>query len=114
MFAPTPIIRPGMGFFILNNGATETNTFVGSVVITNSISLLSGAYRIISSAIPVGGGVGANSIFGLTNVLQVVKIYMFGTEMVTMLIIIWALAKELVPVARAIGWMSALPRQYSR
>jgi hypothetical protein len=50
---PVPTLAPGQGFFYENNsGATETNTFVGTVQLTNSVSLASG-YSLVGSTAPV-------------------------------------------------------------
>jgi hypothetical protein len=52
-----PSLKPGEGFFYLNNqGADETNTWVGTVLLTNSIDLTgSPAYSVIGSTPPISG-----------------------------------------------------------
>jgi len=67
-FAPTPVLPPGQAFFIQNLGATETNTFTGVVATTNSVTLTSGHYLMLASAIPVGGDI-SNNIINLTGSL---------------------------------------------
>jgi len=68
MFAPAPIIAPGIGFFVQNgNASAETNTFTGTVVVTNSVTLFPGHYQMLASSIPIGGV--TNSAYGLTNSL---------------------------------------------
>jgi hypothetical protein len=52
-----PALKPGEGFFYLNNqGVDETNTFVGTVLLTNSIDLTGNpAYSVIGSTPPISG-----------------------------------------------------------
>lgn len=49
-----PNLGNGAGFFYLNNsGITETNTTVGTVVLTNSVTLPAGVYTLVGSTPPV-------------------------------------------------------------
>jgi hypothetical protein len=62
-----PVLAQGEGFFLLNLNGTETNTYVGTVVATNSVPIAgSGAYSMLSSSIPVGGDVSTNPAINLT------------------------------------------------
>jgi hypothetical protein len=69
IFAPTPVLPPGQAFFIQNLGSNETNTFTGVVATTNSVTLQSGVYTMLASAIPTGGDI-SNGIINLTESLQ--------------------------------------------
>lgn len=58
--APTPLIKPGQGFFLLPT-ATFTNTYAGSVVVnvggtTNNVSIAS-QYNMLGSLVPYAGAV---------------------------------------------------------
>jgi hypothetical protein len=54
--ATGPVIPPGVGFFYQNGQATaETNTFVGTVVLTNSVNLPASEYSVIGSTPPIAG-----------------------------------------------------------
>lgn len=69
-WAPTPVLAPGQGFFVVNPNGPETNTFTGTVILTNSVSIPgSGQYSMLASAIPVAGVV-TNSAINLTASLQ--------------------------------------------
>jgi len=51
---PAPTINPGTPFFYLNNsGSGVTNTFVGSVTLSNVVSLVAGNYSFCAEAAPV-------------------------------------------------------------
>jgi len=51
---PSPIVGPGQAFFYQNSGSTVTNTFVGTVILTNSAVVYGGnAFNFIASAPPV-------------------------------------------------------------
>jgi hypothetical protein len=65
-WAPQPVINPGEGFFIDSPNQTETNTFTGTVVTTNTVSLPQGHYVLAASAIPVAGDVSTNPAITLT------------------------------------------------
>jgi uncharacterized protein YheU (UPF0270 family) len=47
-----PNLPVGKGFFY-QAGVNETNTFVGTVVLTNSVSLAGGAYSLVASTPPI-------------------------------------------------------------
>jgi hypothetical protein len=47
-----PTLAPGQGFFYENAGASKTNTFVGTVQLTNSVTL-AGGYTLVGSTAPV-------------------------------------------------------------
>ena len=53
----SPTVLPGQGFFYsTQSGNQETNTFTGSVVLSNSIALLgSSAFTCVGSTAPIGG-----------------------------------------------------------
>ncbi|HTR40242.1 MAG TPA: hypothetical protein VMH87_01325 [Pseudomonadales bacterium] len=65
-WAPAPVLNPGQGFFIASPNQSETNTFTGTVVTTNSITLTQGHNFLVASAIPVGGDVTTNPAITLT------------------------------------------------
>jgi hypothetical protein len=69
-WAPQPVIAPGAGFFLLNPNGNETNTFTGTVVTTNNVSLASGLYSLVASAIPVAGSAESNNVINLTASFQ--------------------------------------------
>jgi hypothetical protein len=51
---PAPNLGVGPGFFYLNGGgAPETNTFVGTVVLTNTVTLPAGNYALVGSTPPI-------------------------------------------------------------
>jgi hypothetical protein len=64
-WTPTPVVNPGQGFFVQNPNASETNTFTGTVVTTNSQPINPG-FNMVASAIPVGGDVETNPAITLT------------------------------------------------
>jgi hypothetical protein len=47
-----PALAPGVGFFYQNNNAAKTNTFVGTVQLTNAVAL-PGGYSLVGSTAPV-------------------------------------------------------------
>jgi hypothetical protein len=50
-----PNVPVGTGFFYLNGqGGPETNTFVGSVVLTNTVSFPASIYTLVGSTPPIG------------------------------------------------------------
>jgi hypothetical protein len=52
----SPRVNPGRAFVYQNNGAAVTNTFVGSIPTTNSVTIPGGhAYTLLVSAIPISG-----------------------------------------------------------
>jgi hypothetical protein len=51
---PAPNLGVGPGFFYANGStAPETNTFVGTVILTNTVSLAPGAYSFVGSTPPI-------------------------------------------------------------
>jgi len=48
-----PVLLPGQGFFYQNNGSLKTNTFVGTVQLTNTVALAPG-YSLVGSTAPIG------------------------------------------------------------
>lgn len=53
-----PLLPPGKGFFYQTGaGVQETNTYVGSVVLTNLINMPANAYSLVGSTPPVTGSV---------------------------------------------------------
>jgi hypothetical protein len=61
-----PSLLPGQGFFYsAGSGNNETNTFVGTVLLTNTVPLGNGGYALIGSTVPIAGGTDTNSVFGL-------------------------------------------------
>jgi len=51
---PAPLLGLGQGFFYLNGqGLNETNTTVGTVALTNTITLPAGVYALVGSTPPV-------------------------------------------------------------
>lgn len=59
----TPTITPGVGFYYQNAGSTKTNTYTGTVVQTNSVTLLGGnGFSLVGSALPIGGGIESTNI----------------------------------------------------
>jgi len=66
-WAPQPILTPGQGVFLQNPNTTETNTFTGTALTTNSVTIPGGnAYSMLASTIPVGGGVQTNTAITLS------------------------------------------------
>ena len=65
-WAPQPILAQGEGFFIVNPNGPITNTFVGTVIGTNSVSIHASASTLFASTIPVGGNVQTNPAINLT------------------------------------------------
>jgi len=52
----SPQIKPGQALFFQNAGAAKTNTMVGNVQLTNTVSLLGGnALNFVGSTPPIGG-----------------------------------------------------------
>jgi hypothetical protein len=51
-----PNLLPGQGFFYDNTGALKTNTFVGTVQLTNTVALTAG-YTLDGSTAPVAGSI---------------------------------------------------------
>ena len=51
-----PVLLPGQGFFYQNNGSLKTNTFVGTVQLTNTVPLNAG-YSQVGSTAPVAGSI---------------------------------------------------------
>jgi hypothetical protein len=49
-----PNLPVGTGFFYQSNNGNETNTFVGTVVLTNTVAFPSGAYALVGSTPPIG------------------------------------------------------------
>jgi hypothetical protein len=61
-----PNLLPGEGFFYsAGSGDTETNTFVGTVLLTNTVPLGNGGYALIGSTPPIAGSTATNGVFGL-------------------------------------------------
>jgi hypothetical protein len=53
-----PLLPPGKGFLYQTGaGVDETNTFVGTVVLTNSISIAANLYTMVGSTPPIGGSI---------------------------------------------------------
>jgi len=66
-WTPEPNLTNSQGFFIYNPNGNETNTFVGTVVTTNSLSIPGGGqYSLLGSAIPVSGDVTTNTAINLS------------------------------------------------
>jgi hypothetical protein len=57
-FAPIsePVLAPGKGFFYQNNNALKTNTFVGSVTLSNTVALVAG-YSLVGSTVPIAASI---------------------------------------------------------
>ncbi len=55
--ADSPTVAPGQGFFYATtSGNRETNTFVGTVVLSNTVPLLgNSAFNLVASTPPIGG-----------------------------------------------------------
>jgi len=51
-----PVLLPGQGFFYQNNNSLKTNTFVGTVQLTNTVGLAAG-YSLVGSTAPIGGSI---------------------------------------------------------
>jgi hypothetical protein len=52
-----PVLLPGQGFFYQNNfGATKTNTFVGTVQLSNTVALVTG-YSLAGSTAPIAASI---------------------------------------------------------
>jgi hypothetical protein len=51
-----PVLHPGQGFFYQNNGSRKTNTFTGTVQLTNTVAL-SGGYSLVGSTVPIGASI---------------------------------------------------------
>jgi len=51
----SPTFAPGQALFYVNgqNGIIETNTFVGTVILTNSVDLNPSAYQMVGSTVPI-------------------------------------------------------------
>jgi hypothetical protein len=65
-FVAPPSIPPGVGFFIQNPNGPETNTYVGSVILTSTNLVAGGgAQSLISSQLPVAGNVETNTTLNL-------------------------------------------------
>jgi hypothetical protein len=64
-WVPQPVLNPGQGYFV-SSSTTETNTFTGTVITTNTTTLPAGAFVLVGSAIPVGGDVSTNPAITLT------------------------------------------------
>jgi hypothetical protein len=62
-----PSLNPGQGFFYTaQSGDNETNTFTGTVLLTNSIALGSGGYALVGSTPPITGSIAVtNANFNL-------------------------------------------------
>src|ERR1035437_438308 len=53
---PQPVLLPGQGFFYQNNNALKTNTFVGTVQLSNTVALATG-YSLVGSTAPIAGSI---------------------------------------------------------
>ena len=54
--ASSPVLNPGQAFFFQNAGAAKTNVFTGTVVVSNSVTLLGGnSFSMIGSTPPISG-----------------------------------------------------------
>ena len=51
-----PVLLPGQGFFYENFGSLKTNTFAGTVQLTNTVNL-AGGYSLVGSTAPVGASI---------------------------------------------------------
>jgi hypothetical protein len=61
-----PSLLPGEGFFFsAQSGDNETNTFVGTVLLTNAVPLGSGGFALVGSTPPVASSVDTNGVFSL-------------------------------------------------
>jgi hypothetical protein len=56
-----PTLAPGQGFFYENTGSAKTNTFVGTVQLTNS-TVLAGGYTLVGSTAPISDFVDSTNI----------------------------------------------------
>jgi hypothetical protein len=60
---PAPSVPVGTGFFYLNGQAgNETNTFVGSVVVSNTVTLPSSVYALVGSSPAIGGSLESTNL----------------------------------------------------
>lgn len=61
------LLKPGQGFFYVNNGGNRTNTFVGEVIQGSYSNYIagSGSYNCLGSSAPLGGSF-TNAIVGFT------------------------------------------------
>lgn len=58
-----PNLGVGNGVFYLNNsGVTESNTFVGTVILTNTVTLPAGNYALIGSTPAIGGALDSTNL----------------------------------------------------
>jgi hypothetical protein len=51
-----PVLLPGQGFFYQNGGSLKTNTFTGTVQLTNTVAL-AGGYTLVGSTAPIGASI---------------------------------------------------------
>lgn len=51
-----PVLLPGQGFFFQNSSALKTNTFVGTVQLSNTVALVTG-YALVGSTAPIAGSI---------------------------------------------------------
>ena len=59
---PVPNVRVGGGVFYQNNsGHTETNTYSGTVILTNTVNLI-GGFTMTGSTAPVGGSIESTNL----------------------------------------------------
>jgi len=63
-FVPEPQLAPGAAFFVQNPNGNETNTYVGTVVLSSTNSLASGQ-RLVASELPVAGNLETNTTLAL-------------------------------------------------
>jgi hypothetical protein len=53
---PQPVLLPGQGFFYQNNNSLKTNTFVGTVTLSNTVALVAG-YSMVGSTVPIAASI---------------------------------------------------------
>jgi hypothetical protein len=51
-----PVLLPGQGFFYNNAGSLKTNTFVGTVQLTNTV-VLAANYSLVGSTVPIAASI---------------------------------------------------------
>ena len=67
-FVTSPVLAPGQAAFVYEPNSTFTNTFVGTVITSNTNNptrISGGGYSLISSAVPVSGDLQTNSATAL-------------------------------------------------
>lgn len=58
-----PVLNAGQAFFFFNNqSSAETNTYTGSVTLTNSVDFPAGEYSLVGSIAPIAGPIDSTNI----------------------------------------------------